>query len=222
MAKPIKQPASKKKLFITIGYIVVVVALLATSVFFFVKYRQVNKKYTAIPEVKNQETLAKIAAIIDLPNNETPNLYEVKDKDKLTPTTASKDFFDKVANGDVVVVYSKANLAVIYRPSQDKVIKTDKADKLTSVNVAIIAPSDLQDATAQQIQSKFANVSIVKRQTSKTTVTQGYVADISGANAQTAKELADKLGLSVGQLPEGETKPEGAVLVVVIAGPATQ
>ena len=122
----------------------------------------------------------------------------------------------------MVVVYDKANLAVIYRPAQNKVIKTDKAEKLSSVNVAILAPTQSQDSTASQLQTKFANVSIVSKQVPKTTITQGFVVDVSGTNAQTAKDLADSLGLPVGQLPEGETKPEGATLVVVLASPPAQ
>lgn len=45
------------------------------------------------------------------------------------------------------------------------------------------------------------------------------VVDATGQNAKAAKELAEKIGLSVGQLPEGETKPKNASLIVIITAP---
>ena len=223
MAKTvIRQSGNKKKLLLTVVYIVVLLLAIAAAVFFFVKYSQVNSKYSAIPDVKNQQILSDVAKIIDLPKDETPSLYEVKDKDKLATTTAAKEFFDKAANGDVIIVYQKANVAVIYRPGQDKVIKTDKAEKLSEVKVAIIAPSELQQNASTQLQSMFSNVNIVAKQTPKVSESQSYVVDATGVNPQAAKDFASKLGLSVGQLPEGETKPEGAALIVVIAGTGSQ
>lgn len=222
MAKSIKQPVNKKKIIAYFVYAIVVVLLVVAVAFFFVKYMQVNKKYTAIPEIKNQQIIAKVGKVWLLPSDEAPTIFEVKNKSEQAPTTSWKEFLEKAENGDTILIYTKNNVAVIYRPSQNKVIKTDKADKLIPINVAILAPADLQESTAKQLQTKFANVSIVSKKAPKNTVSQGFVVDVSGSNEQTAKDLAASLGLTVGQLPEGETKPEGATLVVFVAGPSAQ
>lgn len=217
-----KQSKSNKQFIVVVIYALILLLALSAAGYFFVRYTQVNKKYSAIPDIKNQQTLASVGKIIDLPKDETPSLYEVKDKDKLATTQAAKDFFDKAANGDVIIVYQKANVAVIYRPKDNKVIKTDTAEKLSEVKVAVIAPSDLQQKTVEQLQAQFSNINIISKDTPKVSESGSYVVDATGANAQAAQAFASKLGLSVGQLPDGETKPEGAALIVVIANPATQ
>lgn len=222
MAKP--TAVRSKKSFSTLTIVIGVLLILSVAIgaYFTVQYIRVNNKYQAIPEVKNQETIAKVAKLIDLPKDETPTILEIKEKDKIPVTNSSKDFFEKATNGDIVLVYTKANQAVLYRSNENRVIKTDKADKLNTVTVAVLAPTDQQETTANNLQQKFGNVQIVSKGTPKTDITTSYVVDATGSNAKLAQDLASSLGLSVGQLPEGEAKPEGASLIVVIAKPVSQ
>ena len=221
MAKqPVKVSGKKSKTLFAV-YSVMLIAAIAFGAFFFVKYVQLDKKYAAIPSVKNQETIASVAKLIDLPKDETPTMYEIKDKTKATITPASKDFYAKAENGDIVLVYTKANQAVLYRPSTKKVVIADKADKLSTISVAIIAPTEVQEKIAQDIQSKYANVAIVSKTAPKVAETQSYVVDTTGSNSASAQDLASKLGITVASLAPGETKPDGANFIVVVA-PAAQ
>ena len=55
---------------------------------------------------------------MDLPQDETPDLAKVSNKEKL----AGQPFFQKSQNGDVVLIYLKAKKAILYRPSTNRVI----------------------------------------------------------------------------------------------------
>lgn len=216
---------SKKKFpLIKSGVVVAFVALVLFGGFYFVQYQRVNNKYNEVTmsnDEKNKRTAAKVAKLIDLPKDETPVVYVVKDKDKLTNTKAAKEFFDKAKNDDVVLAYAKADQAVIYRPSTNVIVKTDTYQKFaiasSPITVAIIAANDQQQNLSNQLESKFGNIQIVSKDAPKVLNGQSYVVDLTGANAKTAQDLATQLGLQVGSLPEGETKPSGALFAVVIA-----
>jgi hypothetical protein len=189
-----------------------------------VQYQRVNNKYQELSmtvDEKNKRTAAEVAKLIDLPKDETPVVYVVKDKEKLTTTKAAQAFFEKAKNDDVVLAYQKANLAVIYRPSGKLIVKTDDYQKFVAasspITVVIVAPTDQQQSLTAQLEAKFGNVQIVNKAAPKVLNGQSYVVDLTGANAKTAQDLAAQLGVQVGALPEGESKPTGALFAVVIA-----
>jgi hypothetical protein len=170
--------------------------------------------------------LAKIGKLMDLPKEEKPtDIIVIKDKDKLNSPATTKAFYAKVENNDILVAYQKANISMIYRPSDNRIIKTDNYSNFYAatypVNVAIIAPQDKQSDTEKAITQKVLNINVVSKQTPKSSNAQSMVVDVSGTNAKAAKELADKLSLPVGQLPLGESRPEGVTLVVLITSTTT-
>ncbi len=227
--KPTVTTKSKKSKVLGVFYIVLVVALIGFGAFFCVRYFQVSAKYkdaVMTQDEKNKQYLAAIGKIIDLPKNEQPAYISlVKDKTKLGNAAVTKKFFESASDNDIIVAYKDANQSIIYRPSTNKIIKTDNYNNflaaISPVSVAIIAAAEQQASATQQLTDKVLNIDIVSKQAPKVAESQSYVVDATGTNAKGAKELADKLGLPVGQLPEGETKPEGATLIVVVATPST-
>ena len=224
MAKEIKRFSNKKSLIIKLLFIVVLAAALAGTAYFYVRYRQVNNKYheaIMTQDERNQKTINEVSKVMALPSDENPTIFLVQDKDKLGGSNAAKQFFASTINGDVILAYEKANLSIIYRPSEKRIIKTDNYTNFlaaaNTIKIAIIAYESQQSDTETLILEKVLNVEIVSKQIPKVVPSKSYVADVSGQNTQAAQELAAKLSLSVGSLPEGETQPEGATLVVVIA-----
>lgn len=69
-----------------------------------------------------QDVVNKVGKLVELPSNETPKLVIVQDADKLK----SQEFFARAKNGDRVLVYTKANRAILYRPSTNKIIEFSK------------------------------------------------------------------------------------------------
>jgi hypothetical protein len=76
-----------------------------------------NPKSAALNET--QELTNKVGELVVLPSGETPTIATVNDKNKLQGQT----FFKNVQNGDKLLIYSKAGEAILYRPSDDKVIQ---------------------------------------------------------------------------------------------------
>lgn len=240
MAKGEKSKKPKKKIIAKILLILVAILLAGTAVFFGYKYYKLrhvynnllfsqsayNDAHSKAIENNNQKTIKAVSKLIALPSNESPTIFEVSDKAKLGNAIITKTYFANAKNGDVILAYQKANLSVIYRPSEKRIIKSDNYTNFYAaanpIKIAIIAPQSQQQDTENLIGSKVINAEIISKQSPKTSNNQSFVVDATGQNAKAAKELADKIGFSVGQLPNGEEKPQGALLIVVIAASNSQ
>lgn len=225
MVKKTLEVKSKKRVAIGVIYVSALVFALGFGTYFFVRYNQVNDKYQAAimtQEQKNNQYLAAIGKVMDLPKEEKPaDLRLVKDKSKLGSAAVTKRFFDTANDNDIVVAYKNANMSIIYRPSTNKIVKTDNYNNylaaVSPVAVGIIANAEQQANTEKLITDRLLNADIVGKNTPKVAQGSSFVVDATGANAKAAQELAEKLGLGVGQLPEGEAKVDGATLIVVMA-----
>ncbi|MDQ3093729.1 MAG: DUF515 domain-containing protein [bacterium] len=71
-----------------------------------------------------QSVIDEIGKLYTLPSNEQPTVATVQDKSKLE----GQDFFKDAQNGDQLVVYEKSGLAILYRPSENKLIKVGPID----------------------------------------------------------------------------------------------
>ncbi|MCB9839464.1 hypothetical protein H6794_01280 [Candidatus Nomurabacteria bacterium] len=227
-------PAVKKKRKKSKGpliYTVILVLALSFGTFFFVRYQQVNNKYQDLvmsEEDKVREVVQKVSKLYDIPtfDQEKPKWTFIKDQAALDKIKEANDFFKNAKVNDVLLAYEKADLAILFRPSDNKIVITDsyKRVAVTPVNIAIIAPTDKQSSTEKTIKEKATNAVIISKTTPKGTITQGVVVDVSGKEKAAAEKIASFLGLQVGNLPEGESPPEGANFVVVLpnASPTTQ
>lgn len=60
------------------------------------------------------------AQVPNLPKNETPTMAQIAHKEQIVDQPFLKD----AENGDFLIIYAKAKLSVLYRPSEHKVINT--------------------------------------------------------------------------------------------------
>ncbi len=97
-----------------------VVGLAGTSLMFYkqVKTLKVNPQKTAQEE--NQKIITAVGKLALLPEGETPTIATVTDAGKLKSAQA---FFAKAADGDKVLIYTQALKAIMYRPSENKIIE---------------------------------------------------------------------------------------------------
>lgn len=214
-----------------ITYIAVVIALLGFGGFFFFKYQDVNNKYAELTQSqddRNKEIVAKISKLYTLPSyeEEQPTIYFIKDKAQLGDSEYTKKFYDTAANEDVVVAYQKADISIIFRPSENKIVKKDNyANFLAASNpiyVAIIGPSSAYEKVENQLKSQYKNVVVSSKTEPKSTLTTGGIVDVKGNAADGAKALASLLGYNVGPLPTGETVPDNVQLVILIPNGTAQ
>ena len=84
---------------------------------------RLNSDQTTGAQPETERLVRHIGAHLDLPD-ETPTLATVEDAGKL----ATQEFFSKAQNGDKVLLYAKAERAVLYRPSTQKIIEYSKID----------------------------------------------------------------------------------------------
>lgn len=101
-----------------------VVLLLAAAagcaLFFGLKYRDVQNRLnnpTAAVQAETDAVVAKISKLYILPTGEKPTLFKVTDISK-----RKEPFFKNAQNGDQGLIYSKAQLVILYRPSENRIV----------------------------------------------------------------------------------------------------
>jgi len=217
----------KRKPIWIVLFAVVLLASIGVGVYYFVQYRRVVQNPDLVSKQELTSILEKVNKLMDLPQDETPTLATVLNKDNLK----DQDFFKKAENGDKVLVYTNNKKAILYRPNTNKIIEVmpvynDEAEKAaatgaisTNPKVALFNGSDkagLTNTVETKIKEKIANVEIaLKENASKTNYTKTIVIDISGKMADQAKKIAEAIGGEVGSLPDGEKKPNADILVIV-------
>jgi hypothetical protein len=117
---PAKKRMAKSRWMVAGGAVVLVI-LGALAYGYFDAKNQLNKLED--PQAAAQaeaESLAKeIGHFLELPQGETPTVATVTDASKLKEQL----FFGSAQNGDRVLIYAKAQKAVLYRPSSKKVVE---------------------------------------------------------------------------------------------------
>lgn len=95
----------------------VAVAGIAAAGWFYVQ----NRSQVPRDEVKTVQT--KVARHYLLPGDEVPALATVTDKAKLKTS-----FFRRAENNDKILIYQKNKIAIIYRPSSDRIVGVGPVD----------------------------------------------------------------------------------------------
>src|SRR3989344_3737099 len=118
--KRVSRFAAKVKPLYVVALILLTVAVF--SVFELVKARQELKSFKANPQEAASKEVDKlvdaVAKLIDLPKDEKPIIYTVKDSQKLK----DQPFFEKAKEDDKVLIYSNNKLAIVFRPGTNKII----------------------------------------------------------------------------------------------------
>jgi hypothetical protein len=220
MAKEIEEKPKKKRRQLPIAEITllsVTVLALVFGGFFFYKYQDLNNKYqnlTMSEEDRIRQTVEKVSKLYNIPSfdQEKPTQYIVSDPEQVK----SNEFFKDANKDDILLTYPKADLAILFRPSENRIINVGTNSQFAAnVEVAVIAPAATQSEIETKLKSKYSNIVVIKKSEPKTQVTKGIVVDVSGTESEAAKTVAELLGYTVGTLPAGETAPEGVKLVVI-------
>lgn len=96
--------------------IVLLAAVVLASVlgYFYIQ----NQNMKANPQEQERSLIEKVGKLILLPQNETPKIATVTNRNQLPDYY----FFANAQNGDKVLIYSQAKKAIVYRPSENKII----------------------------------------------------------------------------------------------------
>lgn len=96
---------------------VLIIIPVAIGLISFVQQRSQNSPEVLAANEVN-DILEKVGRLIEIPK-ETPTVATVSDVNKLS----NQDFFKKAQNGDKVIIFPRAQKAILYRPSTDKIVE---------------------------------------------------------------------------------------------------
>ena len=204
------------KVLLGIG-ILAVIAMGVLTFYFYKKYATIKKN----PNVVAQEEVTRVTKLVGnlmaLPKGETPTLATVLDKDKLK----DQPFFNSSKNGDIILIYTKAQKAIIFREKENKIINVGpiSIDQKNGTPIALVSAGGNTDEIKNKLADKFgAGVTVVSTTDakSKSAVKQLTVVDAAGNSGDLASQIAEALGGTVGSLPAGETAPSGANIVIFV------
>ena len=82
------------------------------------KYYEVSKSQKENPSAVSDKIIKQVSSIYLLPPNEVPTVAVIQDKNKL----GNQEFFKDARDGDYLLLYSKSQLALVYRESARKLI----------------------------------------------------------------------------------------------------
>jgi hypothetical protein len=118
--------------YIKIIILVLVVATVSSTVTalnFYTKLKAFQNP-AAASEAETKKIVADVSKVIVLPGDETPTLATVSEPEKLK----DQPFFANALAGDKVLVYTKAQKAILWRPSSAKVIEVSGLNIAPSAN----------------------------------------------------------------------------------------
>jgi LPS O-antigen subunit length determinant protein (WzzB/FepE family) len=225
-----KLPRLTKKIWIIVITAGVVVLTLVPSLYFYNQYRQAQEKLQN-PQINAKEEIKriieKVSRLMVLPEGEEPTVATVSDVEKLK----SQPFFVKAQNGDKVLIFTAAKKAILYRPSLNKIVD------IAPINVGQDAstPSAQPDQKSSfvlyngtltvgltkkyetELKTKLPNANVIDSDTAKKKdYEKTILVELSKTNSAKASEIAQTLGISVAELPSGETAPTGADFLIIV------
>lgn len=106
-------------LIIVVG--VVLLAALGSSLYFYKQYQktqQLLQNPTLAAKIQEKALLDQVGKLMVLPTGEDPQIATVSDVTKLQ----DQPFFAHAVNGDKVLIYTKARIAILYDPIANKII----------------------------------------------------------------------------------------------------
>ncbi len=213
---------SKRKLvnkaIVALVALVIIVGPTVFGVIYYKKYQNLNKLSTdQFSKRDNARLLGQIKKVYNLPTNEEPStIATVSDKEALKK---QYPFFNEAENGDVVLIYTKAQLALIYRPATKQVVKSGPINTQSSIRIKVIGDASARAAIENTLtDNKVTSTDAGAGSGIYAGVT---VVDVSGKSADQAKTLAGLVKGTVGQLPAGETAPADTDLLVIVGPVAT-
>lgn len=127
-----------KKIFIILGGLVLIVSLLVSGYLFYQykKAARIIDNPKELTKAQNKKIIEQVGKLISLPDEE-PTVASVLDKNKLK----DQPFFRNAENGDVVLIYTKAKKAILYRPSTNKIIEVAPINVGATGGTTVSTPS---------------------------------------------------------------------------------
>ena len=107
-----------QKKFTRFVFILAVISII-TTIYFFLKFSELKQNPTKEIDKQTKDIITKVSKLLVLPQDETPTIATVSDSEKLK----NQPFFAEAKKGDKVLIYIKAQKAILYDPIENKIIE---------------------------------------------------------------------------------------------------
>lgn len=186
-----------------------------------------SKNSPAAAQKGEQEVVARLVSevgkLMDLPSNETPTVATVTDVNKLK----AEPFFVNAKNGDKVLIYQNAKKVILYNPAAKKIINVgpfsvggSQATPSAQAKIAIRNGTSTPAMAAKIegiLKKTFPEASIVsKENAASSSFEKTLVIVLNKALKDIAGGLSKSLGAQIVDLPSGESKPQGADILIIV------
>ncbi len=222
------------KRWLTIFVILLAVGGIITSVYYFKQYSALKANPNLEAEKETESLVDSLGKLMELPTDETPTVATVLDIEKLK----DQPFFAKAQNGDKLLAYTNTMQAILYRPSNNKIINVaplmidqqeqggiGNEEPISQTPQVIIDPKiayyngtetiGLSGQAEKIIKEKYPNSQTTDlTNATKKDYQENLIIDLSGKFSNEVQEIASALGGEVVSMPEGETVPKADILII--------
>lgn len=203
-----------------IGYGIVRFVQLSQEV---VRLRSSPNAAQEIAKAEVANLVEEVKKLISVPSDEMPTVATVSDSEKLK----NNAFFANAMNGDKVLIFTTTKKAILYRPSENKIIEvgpisigTSSASQTEQTTFVLYNGTDVTGLTKTyeaQLKGLIPGTKVVDRDNAaRRDYTTSLLIDLTGTHAASVYELGKMLGIEVGMLPEGEVKPTDAEYLIIL------
>lgn len=160
----------------------------------------------------HDEIVIRVNKELSIQGDGNPVVLTVEDKNK-----ATQPFLQQAENGDKVLLYYKAKKAILYRPSEKRIVHQG-AYTPPDAKVFIRKGTD-DEQTVTTVKDKLSTVediSLVSEDISpKKDYKDIFIVHVTDRYDDKVQELSETLDAEVIRLPAGETFPDADILVIV-------
>ena len=213
-----KRSLFSKKFIFSFLNLALILALAGFGGYYFKKYQDVKDKVPNLNVLSEQQkAIDEVAKLYNVPGGEKPATGgKVTDKESIKK---QYPILQEAENGDYLFLYEKAKLAILYRPSTNKIIKAIPYTAENAPRIRVIGTQ--AERTAIENTLKQNNLTYIDGGDAKVAVTGSLVVDLRGTNGDQAKKLAELVKGQVGNMPDGQDKPTDADLLIIVGPTAT-
>ncbi|MDQ3007978.1 MAG: LytR C-terminal domain-containing protein [bacterium] len=223
---------SYRRLAVGVPVVLLLVGLSLTSGYFYWRYKQATIGNSAQAV---EQTIKRVSKLMQLPPG-TPTLATVSSKEALE----SQWFFRNAENGDKVLIYQDEKRAILYRPSNHKIIEVSTIN-IDNANGEVAGATDVAPVATPKpnlnstlalyngtitpgltrkaetfLKENFQDLTITTRgNTVSGRFEKSQVINVTGQNPSEAEALAQLLSTTVSTLPEGEATPSADILIIL-------
>lgn len=170
-----------------------------------------------------KQLVAEVSKLIDLPKDEIPAVTTITDVAKMQ----DRPFFQKAKNGDKVLIYTNAAKAILYDPIIKKVIDVAPLNiGSPSAKAPILLKVVLKNGTklpglTTKIEDRLQKENLQfevssKENAEKQDYDKTVVVVLNESSKRLAESIANLLNVTIGELPDGEIKPDDADMVIIL------